>query len=385
MKILILHSVPIKGSGSGTYVQNLSLNLSKKHDVLVLYPGPINEESYPVKNITITPVPVFTSHPIVDSISMIDLDNEALIETISIYFHEFKNVLEDFSPDIIHVQHFGLWLLIASVYKRLANIPVLVTAHGTGLHVLENDERFLKLYSDVTDSMDRIVAVSDGVKSRIIRSFPDLEGKIDIVMGGVDLKKFDRPNITKTEWKKKYKLEDEVVLFAGRIIKEKGIQHLVNVAEYFPNTSIVIAGSGDYKKTIEKLSKNKKNVILLPHLDEEIVDFFVHSDLLCVPSIWEEALGLVILEAMAARTPVLASNIGGIPSVVENYKTGILFEPGNENDLKEKIDLLLKDTTLSKTLASNAYEVVKNNFTWNSIAEKIEALYVQLCDQYEIY
>jgi len=92
---------------------------------------------------------------------------------------------------------------------------------------------------------------------------------------------------------------------------------------------------------------------------------------LCVPSIWEEALGLVILEAMASGTPVVASNIGGIPTAIKDGETGLLFEPGNEEDMKDNIKKLLENPELSETLSKNALETVKRNFAWESIAEKL--------------
>ncbi|MFW6122414.1 MAG: glycosyltransferase family 4 protein, partial [Petrotogales bacterium] len=194
-------------------------------------------------------------------------------------------------------------------------------------------------------------------------------------MGGVDVRRFKKPNISKKEWKQKYNLKNKVVLYVGRFIKEKGVQHLINISEHFPDTTFVITGSGDYKNVLLEMSKEHKNILILPHLDNEIVDFFVHSDILCVPSVWEEALGLVILEAMASKTVVVASNIGGIPSIVKHNKTGLLFDPGNEEDLKEKIAHVLYDKNLSTRLTANAYRMTKENFTWKKIAEKIDSIY----------
>jgi glycosyltransferase involved in cell wall biosynthesis len=153
---------------------------------------------------------------------------------------------------------------------------------------------------------------------------------------------------------------------------------MINISSHFPRTTFVITGSGDYKDVLLELSKEHENILILPHLDDEIIDFFIYSDILCVPSIWKEALGLVILEAMASRTAVVASKIGGIPSVVKHNETGLLFEPGNEKDLIEKISLILNNPGLSRHLTANAYEFIKENFTWKSISEQIESVYYEL-------
>ncbi len=375
MKVLILHSVPLRGSGSGTYVYYLASNLMKKHELVVLYPGPQLKEPFPVRNIPVDPVPVFTSHPTVHSKSIMEYSVSELIEFISLYNNELEKVLIDFSPDVIHIQHFGLWLSVPLLKELSTEIPLIVTAHGTGLYVLESDKRFKKLFRESIDNLNRVIAVSNDVKKRTERLFPNLKNRIDTIMGGVDIYRFKKTGKTGYQWKRKYNLKDKVVLYVGRLIKEKGVQHLINVAPYFPDTSFVITGSGDYRNVLEKMSKVHENILILPHLDNEIVDFFVHSDVLCVPSIWEEALGLVILEAMASKTAVVASNIGGIPSIVRHNETGLLFEPGNEEDLKDRIAHVLNDRKLSKRLTENAYRMIKENFTWKKIAERIDSIY----------
>ncbi|MEA2066866.1 MAG: glycosyltransferase family 4 protein [Thermotogota bacterium] len=378
MRILFLHSVPLRGSGSGTYVCNLAENLVERHNLLVLYPGKALNESFPVKNIAVNPVPVFTSHPIVKSRSIINYSTSELIDIISLYDNELKEVLKEFSPDIIHVQHFGLWLCIPSLRKMSEKVPVVATGHGTGLYVTENDRRIYNLVKETTGRISKVIAVSDYVKNKVEKLFPDLNNKIKTITGGVDIKKFEKARVTKSKWRKKHKLKDKVVLYVGRLIKEKGVQHMINISRHFPRTSFVITGSGDYKDVVFDSSKEQENVLILPHLDDEIIDFFIYSDILCVPSIWKEALGLVILEAMASKTAVVASNIGGIPSVVEHSETGLLFEPGNEKDLREKISLILNNPDLSKHLTAKAYDLIIENFTWKNISEQIESVYYEL-------
>jgi glycosyltransferase involved in cell wall biosynthesis len=258
------------------------------------------------------------------------------------------------------------------------NVPVVVTGHGTGLYVIENDKRIYNLLKETTGYISKVIAVSDYVKNKVEKLFPDLNNKTKTITGGVYVKKFEKAGVSKSRWREKYKLKDKVVLYVGRLIKEKGIQHMINISSHFPNTTFVITGSGDYKDVLFELSKEHENVLILPHLDDEIIDFFIYSDVLCVPSVWKEALGLVILEAMASKTAVVASNIGGIPSVVKHNETGLLFEPGNEKDLTEKLSVILNNPGLSKRLTEKAYESIKENFTWKNISEQTESVYYEL-------
>lgn len=371
----MLHSVPLRGSGSGTYVRKLAEELSKKHRVCVVYPGPSSKERYITHNVKISPVPVFTSHPTEPSRSFLEYDSHEIAQIISLYLREALKVFEELRPDIIHIQHLGIWCPIASLLKNLFGTSVVVTAHGTGMFVLERDKRFKQLISKCVEDIDQVIAVSDALKSKVVEEFPLLKEKAITIPGGVDLSRYSKPSMSKNKWRLKYNLKDKVILYVGRLIKEKGAQHLVNIAPAFPDATIVITGSGSYENTLKKMITGKENILLLPHLKDEIVDFFIHSDVLCVPSIWEEALGLVILEAMAARTPVVASNIGGIPTVVKDRRTGLLFEPGNEQDMERKIREVLEDTTFSDKLSGNALKMVKEKFSWETIAKSILKIY----------
>ncbi|WP_053001248.1 glycosyltransferase family 4 protein [Kosmotoga pacifica] len=374
----MLHSVPLYGSGSGTYVRKLAEEFSKSHEVCVIYPGPPAYEKYITHNIEIKPVPVFTSHPTEPSRSFVEYDNHEIIQIISLYLSELSKLLEKFQPDIIHVQHLGIWCPIASMLKSLLNVPVVVTAHGTGLFVIERDSRFESMIRKCCADIDEVIAVSDSLRDKVVKTFPSLKEKSATIPGGVDLSKYSKPSMSKEEWRSTYNLKDKVILYVGRLIEEKGVQHLINVASAFPDAIVVISGSGGYENALKEMAIGKENVLLLPHLKDKIVDFFIHSDVLCVPSIWEEALGLVILEAMAAGTPVVASNIGGIPTAVKDGETGLLFEPGDEQDMKSKIKRILENPALSEMLSKNALKMVEEKFSWETIAGDVLKIYEKL-------
>ncbi|RKX43127.1 MAG: hypothetical protein DRP33_01935, partial [Thermotogae bacterium] len=157
MRILMLHSVPLRGSGSGTYVRKLAEELSKKHRVCVVYPGPSSKERYITHNVKISPVPVFTSHPTEPSRSFLEYDSHEIAQIISLYLREALKVFEEFRPGIIHVQHLGIWCPIASLLKNLFGTPVVVTAHGTGMFVLKRDKRFKQLISKCVEDIDQVI------------------------------------------------------------------------------------------------------------------------------------------------------------------------------------------------------------------------------------
>lgn len=379
MRILILQSVPLEGSGSGTYVRKVAEQLAKHHDVWVVYPGPkYKVVDYKVFNIPMDVVPVFTSHPLVPSRSLKDYNDNEYVNLLGIYTSYVSRVIENMKPDVVHVQHFGLWCPVAAWLKTILKVPVVLTSHGTGLYLVELEERHKRVMNMCTHYVDEVIAVSSAVKKRIENLFPHLVNKVSVIHGGVDVKKYSNPACSLKEWRQKYGLKNRVVLYVGRLIKEKGVQHLINVAPHLRECSIVISGSGEYEAVLKKMAKSYENVVFLPYLGDSIVDFFVYADIVCIPSIWEEAFGLVILEAMAAKTPVVASRVGGIPNVVRNGETGLLFEPGNERELLSKIHFLFENPEVGKRLADNAFANVLEEFTWEKVAEKIDDIYKEL-------
>ena len=100
--------------------------------------------------------------------------------------------------------------------------------------------------------------------------------------------------------------------------------------------------------------------------------------MLCVPSVWPEALGLVILEAMAAKTPVVASVIGGIPSVIRNGENGILVKPNDPEELANAINNILSDDRKAKALALEGRKTVEESFSWEAITNQIEEIYERM-------
>ena len=133
--------------------------------------------------------------------------------------------------------------------------------------------------------------------------------------------------------------------FAGRLTAEKGIETLIAASSKLPKVPVRIAGEGELIKKI--FTKSLKNVAFEGMLArQELRKFYGKARFLVVPSIWFEGCPMVILEAMGWGIPVIASRIGGLPEIVEDGKTGFLFEPGNVEDLADKMNRLWNDPDL---------------------------------------
>ena len=256
MKILLLHSVPLEGSGSGTYTKNLARELSLRgHKVTVLYPGPeIAKKTFHTQNIEISPVPVFTNHPAVPSVSFAELSDEKVSKIMHQYINELLNLIAEERPDLIHVQHAGPWIFPASLVASIFKIPVVVTLHGTGIYLCQKDPRMRSLVQAGLQCVSDVISVStsplDGFKEMFGSSW-----KSHIIPGGVDIARFSTPSMCKEEFDEKYNLKGKkIVLFVGRLVKEKGVQILIQAAKEYlgKDVVVVISGNGNYETTLKK-------------------------------------------------------------------------------------------------------------------------------------
>ena len=138
-----------------------------------------------------------------------------------------------------------------------------------------------------------------------------------------------------------------------------------------------IIGNGDHYKELRDLVKNY-NLHESIHFEGfccDVKPFFDTASLLVCPSLWNEAFGLVIIEAMASHVPVIASNCGGIPEIITHEETGLLVPPGDVAALSQSIYMIFNDSILRKNIVNNAYENVNDKFNINLMTKKYVKLY----------
>ena len=166
------------------------------------------------------------------------------------------------------------------------------------------------------------------------------------------------------EYKPVYK-DGYYVLYFGRLSAEKGLDFLINTVSRRPEIKLKIAGTGSEEKRLRDLVSNKKikNVQFLGFKSGNILKKIIQEcKFTILPSLWYEVFGLSILESFASGKPVLASDIGGIPEIIENGYNGFLFKPGDGNNLLNQLDRLWKDTSLCRKLGVQARQTVEKKY-----------------------
>ena len=147
------------------------------------------------------------------------------------------------------------------------------------------------------------------------------------------------------------------VLFFGRLEDYKGVQTLIKVMDRFSNTKLKIAGVGPFESELRRLAKDMSNVEFLGFVSGDDREDLIRGARVCVvPSIWHEPFGLVAVESMIRKTPVVVSNVGGLQEIVEPGVSGEVFRAGDKEDLYDKLRLFVQDPNYAESFSHGAYD-----------------------------
>lgn len=235
--------------------------------------------------------------------------------------------------------------------------------------------KFCKILDGFTYSRySKIICVSKQVEFALLKWIPSNKGKTKVIPNAIPIPKFLNPCPVKTY----------DILFVGRLTKQKGVDILLKAVrvlkdEYGRNLKIAIAGDGPLKENLNTLAVEfgVNGEVEFLGVRKDIEELMVSSKIFVLPS-RREGFGIVIIEAMSNMLPVIATNVGGIPEIIENGKDGILVSSENPEALSKAIIRLLDDVKMRKELAKNAYKKVKEKYSMETYVKKILNLYKSL-------
>lgn len=383
MKILYLQTFPLWGSGSGTYARFLASEAGRKHKVGIVAPDtrvPVRTKVYPIK----MPLKVaFTGHPEWPVCKLYkDITSRELFSLYNSFFRTTIKAVEDFKPDIIHVHHLYPLSWVARYIKATYGVPYVITCHGSELPTAQKDRRYWGLTVDSLRKSARIVPNSQWTREWMLKIFGEEFASLSrVIPGGVDVSKFKYDESLKKSINEKYGLKGKkVVLFSGKLTPYKGVKYLVKAAKKI-HGEVLILGDGPERQNLENLARELgvTNVHFLGYVGDTgqklFVNFYSRADVVVVPSVWDEPLGLVVLEAMACSTPVVTTRKGGIPLAVKDGVNGYFVRPRNATEIAEKVNKILDNEKLMLRLGENARRITEEIFSWPRISHRFELMY----------
>ena len=386
--------------GAGVHVEYLSHELAKKIDVEVHCWGDqyLDEENLHVRGSQ--PWALLSDGP--------QEKYKTALEALSLNLAQMQQLA---AIDIVHT-HTWYVAMAGFLAKKLFNIPFVLTTHsleplrawkaeqlGSGYTLSSWMERTAILDADA------VIAVSKGTKDDILRAYPQIDpARIHVIYNGIDLDEYQQTS--EIAALTKYGVDSSLpyVLFVGRITRQKGVTHLVEAVRYMPpDTQVVLcAGAPDTPEIASEMREKVEQARALnPHIvwiekmvtKKEAIELYSNARVFCCPSVYEP-FGIINLEAMACRAPVVASATGGILEVVVDGVTGYLvpFEQDEvtkfpsqpdrfARDLAEKISDLMADPEKAAQFGEAGRKRVEQTFAWSAIADQTIELYQRLIEE----
>jgi glycosyltransferase involved in cell wall biosynthesis len=282
-------------------------------------------------------------------------------------------------PTIVHSFLFRANIL-ARIAGYLTGVPVIISS----VRVMGGEQKWHHFIDRVTAFMaDHVVAVSDGVKVHVMRNAPLPEHKVSTIYNGVVVgnnASFDASALMNDIG---LMADERILLTAGRLHRQKGydllLQALSVVQKSFPGVKMLILGEGEEEKSLKKLAHSLElsEKVLFLGLRSDVDRLMQCSDIFVLSSRWE-GFPNVLLEAMAAGKPVVATAVGGVQELVVDEVTGMLVPPQDETALADAIMLLLSDKERALAMGAAGRERVLQHFSMDSMLSKTEALYHEL-------
>lgn len=390
MKICIYaHSFPPIIGGAQTYQYNLAIGLGKLgHDVLVLTGEIPDSLKSKVKEFESKYFKIIKIQGFRESIKMKAPFRDVLIDSFTI--------LNKFDPDIIYSNGYIPCLLI-SMIKDSLRAKHIFSYHSTPeldvnklVGILPGNLKFelaIAKYIFKRWNFDAYLACSNNYLNTVKNNIDAKVKNAHRIYYGVDMKKFSF-EIKINREKYGFNKNDFIVLCPVRLIERKGILDIIKainiLKKEIPNIKLLMPTSklstndkfSQSVSTLIKKLKLKNNISMM--VDEftikDMPKAYAISDIMVFPS-YSEGLGIISLEAMSMKKPVIATNIYGINEIVKHNKTGLLVDIKSPEQIVKSIKLLYNNKNLRDRLINNAYLMVQNKFELNRQVKKVEELF----------
>jgi len=283
--------------------------------------------------------------------------------------------IRKFRPDVIHMQ-LGGGIVDLALLPFLKRYPLVATFHDVSMHIGEESRladfirHWLRKYSD------EIIVHGEKLREQMLREYNLPSEKVHAIHIGehyvAPFKKYEREDMEE---------EKNLILFFGRIYQYKGLEYLIKaeplITKEVPNAKIVIAGAGrNFEKYEEMMGSRRESFIVhnyrIPY--DEGAELFQRSSVVVLPYIQASQSG-VVATAYGFKKPVVVTDVGSIPEIVDDYKTGFVVPPCDSQALAMAVVRLLKNEKLRKEMGENAYKKLKEDFSWERIVVKTMEVY----------
>ncbi len=303
-------------------------------------------------------------------------------------------------PDGPLLLHAHDWLAhyAGAALKHKYHLPLVATIHATeygrnnGING-PTQEYINSVEWNLQNEAWRVVVCTDFMRRECEHALGTPWDKMDVIYNGVDAAKFALPDFTleeKAAFRARYAApEEKIIFFVGRMVREKGVQVLIEslpkVRWGYHDAKLLICGGGnrDHQVNLAAYLGMERHVYFAGFVpDEDLLKIYSIIDIAAFPSLYEP-FGIVALEAMAAHVPVVVSDAGGLPEVVQDGVTGLTTYAGNPNSLADGLLSVLHNPEAARVRAQAAFARLQTDFSWPQIAGQTRAVYARVWEEYQ--
>jgi N-acetyl-alpha-D-glucosaminyl L-malate synthase BshA len=296
------------------------------------------------------------------------------------------DVIRNHNLDLLHVHYAIPHAAAAYMAKKILqeegrDIPVITTLHGTDITLVGKDKTYAPVVAFSINQSDAITAVSDNLRQETFRTFR-IEKDIQVIHNFVDVERFSRKPID--AFRKVIAPNGErIILHASNFRKVKRVQDVIKVFQAVnlqKPSKLLLVGDGPERPGAEEMCREMGicDDVRFVGKQQDMEEIMAVADLFLLPSEYE-SFGLAALEAMAAGAPVVASNAGGLPEIIEQGVCGFMADVGDvESMANYALDILLQDNRLNQF--KEAARAKAKQFDIHNIIPEYETLYKQVAD-----
>jgi glycosyltransferase involved in cell wall biosynthesis len=306
-----------------------------------------------------------------------------------------KTLAKDSKPkyDLI-ASHFALYTF--PILDRLGKLPLVIHFHGPwALESKAEGAGRLSTFSKwaiekaVYQRADGFIVLSEAFRQILHQTYAVPLNKIFIVGGGINTAEFDLGlSITQAREKLNWSQDRRIILCVRRLVQRMGLENLIEaiatVRQQHPDVLLLIAGKGAIadalRSQIQELQLEDHVKLLGFVSDQDLAIAYRAAELTIVPTVSLEGFGLIVIESLAAGTPVLGTPIGGIPEILRSLSSDLILESSETKHLAQgMIEALSGQRQMPSAAACQSY--IKQNYDWQAIAQQIKSVYEQVLSQ----
>lgn len=301
-------------------------------------------------------------------------------------YRRVKKILKQERFDVIHLHEPMTPTLPLAVLRHVPLSPqsvVVGTFHAYRESMHPGYDYAKPIFERFFDRLDGHIAVSEAVRDYLMPYFPC---NYRIIPNGIDLERFSDPALRPLERFDDGKLN---ILFVGRLEKRKGFKYLLQafarVKKAVPEARLMVVGAYDKEDkepfVLYARENRLRDVRFIGQVSEDdLPRYYRACHVFCAPSTGFESFGIILLEAMAAGKPIVASDIDGYRGVLGDGEEGLLVQPGDERRLAEALIRLLKDPALRERMGRQG-QATATDYAWHKVAQQVLDYYRELLEK----